>query len=253
MADQTVGGAAATATQRDEILAAARDGDVTKLESRLEYLDSKKIDISQLVEESINQALTVKKWGVVSYLAGYLNDIASGETSGGAGHSPPRDDAGSLTDFIVETPGKNKEDAESLADFIVETKIPPIVINVPLVPDETHPAPIDEGELVLPERTAQIEISFPLKTPEIFSIQPPGGLGFTKADLAAAILKLYQKIYQEEEETSTVDVATIPGMSHRNRTNGKHGIWGYFIDDLWLENVAYDATRRLHIPAVRAS
>ena len=64
--------------------------------------------------------------------------------------------------------------------------------------------------------------------------------GFTKKQLLSEVRKNYVALYAEEEATATVK--TIPlekrtGMINRNQTNGKYGVWGHDIADLYLSGI----------------
>jgi hypothetical protein len=61
-------------------------------------------------------------------------------------------------------------------------------------------------------------------------------------ELAWIIAKAYQKIYREEDKTSSIKADKAkPGMNNRNKTNGTYGIWGHDFKDLYLEHISiYD-------------
>jgi hypothetical protein len=62
--------------------------------------------------------------------------------------------------------------------------------------------------------------------------------GFTREDFLAAVREGYEKIYEEERETSSIpEGQASPELLNRNRTNGKHGIWGHDLGDLSLDSV----------------
>lgn len=46
----------------------------------------------------------------------------------------------------------------------------------------------------------------------------------------------YEQIYREEEQDAG-DPGNIPGMLNRASSNGRHGIWGHVIDDLYFEGI----------------
>lgn len=62
------------------------------------------------------------------------------------------------------------------------------------------------------------------------------------------VLKLaaadYTKIYEEENASSAIPEGYIPGMYNRVSTNGKHGIWGHVLGDLFFEGVEIDEEKR---------
>ena len=55
-----------------------------------------------------------------------------------------------------------------------------------------------------------------------------------------AIQEKYKQVYKEEEEsaaTKTIPMNSREGLSNRNETNGKYGIWGHDLTDLYLTDV----------------
>jgi len=47
----------------------------------------------------------------------------------------------------------------------------------------------------------------------------------------------YERIYQEEDEDVGRSTGMIPGMLNRQRSDGRWGIWGHVIDDLFFEAI----------------
>ena len=97
---------------------------------------------------------------------------------------------------------------------------------------------IDATEVVIKEHKITVQIDYPLNKPYSFELSSANG--FTRAQLIQAIIDNYNKIYQEEEATAivkTVPLKERKGMSNRNETNGKYGIWGHDIDDLSLSEI----------------
>jgi hypothetical protein len=94
-------------------------------------------------------------------------------------------------------------------------------------------------EIVLDFKEVELEIDYPLN--EIYR----GKLttlnkGFTRKELITEISKRYHQIYEEEEATATTK--TIPrekreGLINRNETDGKYGIWGHDLSDLFMTGI----------------
>lgn len=84
--------------------------------------------------------------------------------------------------------------------------------------------------------TGKMLIDYPLNKPAVFEIESATSIGV----IISSIGEAYRKIYNEEEETSSLNV-TPPeerGMClNRNRTNGRYGIWGHDIEDLYIEGI----------------
>lgn len=99
----------------------------------------------------------------------------------------------------------------------------------------------DPDEIVIAEEKIKIKFSYPLSDTVVFEEKAPNGVaGFTRYHLAKAICDRYRQIYDEEEASSAVPAANIPGMLNRCQTDGKYGIWGHSIEDLLLVDVTFD-------------
>jgi hypothetical protein len=111
----------------------------------------------------------------------------------------------------------------------------------------------DPDELVLPGGEYLLVIDYPVANPVEIPVKPEDPRGYTRAGIVREVSRAYRRLYEEEEETSTVKV--IPpearkGTFNRNETDGKHGIWGHDLRDLavvkvWLEE--RDGKRRLRL------
>ena len=74
----------------------------------------------------------------------------------------------------------------------------------------------------------------------IYEEKAPNGAFFTRADLARAVSARYNAIYAEEEKSTEIKPGFIGCSLNRNRTNGRYGIWGHYIEDLLLTKVEHD-------------
>ena len=88
-------------------------------------------------------------------------------------------------------------------------------------------------------------LDYPLDDDYEFKIYPDDKRGFTRGHLIREVKRHYDKVYAEEEETSTVPVDNIPGMQNRVTTDGNYGVWGHDIGDLALHTVNYNRMRNL--------
>ncbi len=91
---------------------------------------------------------------------------------------------------------------------------------------------------MLHQQKITVIIDYPLTHEYRFTLNSANG--FTREFLLKEISKAYYIIYEEEEKTATVK--TIPlkqrtGMHNRNQTNGKYGIWGHDINDLYPDEI----------------
>lgn len=93
---------------------------------------------------------------------------------------------------------------------------------------------------------------YPLSQPAEFKHTLPPQMGLEEFLVLAK--EDYQRIYKEEDETTTVpaknsQTVNIGGktleLMNRTRTTGKHGIWGHVIGDLYFERVYVDIDNRI--------
>ena len=96
---------------------------------------------------------------------------------------------------------------------------------------------IAADEVVINEREITIVFTYPLSGDFSFAFKSASEAGFTRKELSELIMQTYHKIYDEEEQTSSVTAGHIAGMLNRNQTSGKYGIWGHDICDLMLHSM----------------
>ena len=103
---------------------------------------------------------------------------------------------------------------------------------------------VKPDEVVIPQKTVNLIIDYPLKKPANIVLSNPNG--FTRKDLILEISKQYHKIYSEEEasaKTKTIPPDQRTGLINRNETDGKYGIWGHDLSDLDLSAVEVHQTK----------
>lgn len=88
-------------------------------------------------------------------------------------------------------------------------------------------------------------LDYPLDDDYEFRIYPDDERGFTRGHIIREIKRTYDKVYAEEEETSTVPVGNIPGLLNRDFTDGNYGVWGHDLSDLGLHTVSYNPARNV--------
>ncbi len=95
----------------------------------------------------------------------------------------------------------------------------------------------DLDRLVDVRKAVPVEFSYPLAKPHIAELTAERP--WTANVLIDAIAKHYAEIYKEEAETATLPTEPAPGAALMNRpmTDGKYGIWGHTLDDLFLEGM----------------
>ena len=79
----------------------------------------------------------------------------------------------------------------------------------------------------------RIEFNYPLSATHTFEFHKKGG--FTNMDFVRAVCKKYKEIYAEEDKSMSGKERYIPGMFNRQTSDGKYGIWGHVLGDLFLE------------------
>jgi hypothetical protein len=103
-------------------------------------------------------------------------------------------------------------------------------------------------EIVLDFKDVELEIDYPLN--EIYRGKLTSNKGFTRKELITEISKRYHQIYEEEE--ATAKTKTIPrekrkGLINRNDTDGKYGIWGHDLSDLFMTGIDVYKTKEGNI------
>jgi hypothetical protein len=93
-------------------------------------------------------------------------------------------------------------------------------------------------EVVIHAPSIRIVADYPFSREFEFEVTPGDGrTEFTRAALARAVADLYQRIYDEEDETAGGPTPNIPGLLNRGRSEGTYGIWGHDLGDLVLHTV----------------
>jgi hypothetical protein len=91
---------------------------------------------------------------------------------------------------------------------------------------------VGADDLVEPRETIALILDYPLSQAVEMVVTCPGG--FTRKAFAQAVLDSYRRIYAEEA-ADVGDPGLASGLLNRARSNGRHGIWGHDIEDLFLE------------------
>lgn len=96
---------------------------------------------------------------------------------------------------------------------------------------------IDPDEIIIPDEKITLRITYPLSVKLIYEYEQKGG--FSRKDLFRIIYEAYKKIYDEEQE-QVGDPGTYERLYNRRKSDGPYGIWGHYLDDLYLEFIRYD-------------
>lgn len=92
-------------------------------------------------------------------------------------------------------------------------------------------------KIVILEDKISINFRYPLSVQVAFEFENKGG--FTRMDLFRCIYEGYKKIY-DEEKAEVGDPGTYDRLYNRRKSEGKYGIWGHYLDDLWVEGILYN-------------
>jgi len=111
----------------------------------------------------------------------------------------------------------------------------------------------DKFDVVIDKPRIRVVFSYPLEKEHIIELTPLfGAKNFTRVGLGKAVSVQYQRIYEEEEKTSSLREETYSNryencaLMNRAPTDGKWGIWGHVLDDLDLREVEYDEEKDLY-------
>ncbi len=109
------------------------------------------------------------------------------------------------------------------------------------------------NSIVVASNVLHIVVDYPVAGEWEFKVVSADPKGFTNADLARQISRVYHAMYDEEERTSIIKVVPMEQrkrLINRNKTNGKFGIWGHDIGDLVLHTVEIYQARDGKLTAV---
>ena len=125
-------------------------------------------------------------------------------------------------------------------DLRLDDDSTPTVINYNV--EEMRKRLVNPKEVVIKDEKIQILFSYPLTNKVMFTYEKKGG--FTRMDLFRLIYEGYEKIYDEEEK-KVGDPGPYEMLYNRKKSDGKYGIWGHQIADLWIEILFYDLTKKI--------
>lgn len=91
--------------------------------------------------------------------------------------------------------------------------------------------------------SGKVYITYPLSVIveiEVKEVETVGGLLWL-------IAKAYREIYKEEEDAYKKQVKRPTNSLNREKSNGKYGIWGHFLEELIFEGVEIHDNGTIHI------
>ncbi len=99
------------------------------------------------------------------------------------------------------------------------------------------------NEIIIEDETIKIEFTYPLSVRVEFEYNKKGG--FSRMDLWRCIYEGYKKIY-DAEEADAGDPGNAPNLLNRGRSDGRYGVWGHSIGELYIEQINYNTrTKRI--------
>ena len=81
--------------------------------------------------------------------------------------------------------------------------------------------------------TIEVEFEYPLAKPARVIFKAANG--FSRQTFFNEVRETYRHIYKQEALTTTIAPSRLAGMGNRNTTDGRYGIWGHVLGDLYLE------------------
>lgn len=99
----------------------------------------------------------------------------------------------------------------------------------------------DSEDLVIKDEMVKILFQYPLTNEILVEFENSGG--FTRMDIFRCIYEGYKSIY-EEEEKEVGDPGNAPNLMNRARSYGKYGIWGHYMEELYIEGVLYNKSSK---------
>ena len=99
---------------------------------------------------------------------------------------------------------------------------------------------LDSEEIVVPRQDFAINYTYPLSKAFKFEHHTDNLGGFTRREISVQIMERYHKIYLEETEDVGKETGNIDGILNRQTSNGRYGIWGHCIEDLYLHSLYLD-------------
>lgn len=97
-------------------------------------------------------------------------------------------------------------------------------------------------EIVINETEILLRVTYPLIRPA--QVKLKRSTGFTRRQLVESIYKCYKKVYAQEDASKTTIISSDK-VYNRGETNGKYGIWGHCMDNLFIEGIEYQPDKKL--------
>lgn len=108
---------------------------------------------------------------------------------------------------------------------------------------------LEPDEIVIHKKKIRIKFDYPIDSEPVFLLEAPAGsAGFSRAQLAYTVSKIYQYIYEDEDKSSQTIQKNpgLPNLVNRGTSDGRYGIWGHSLGDLDLGSVSYNPAEDLY-------
>lgn len=102
---------------------------------------------------------------------------------------------------------------------------------------------LEPDEIVIHKKKIRIKFDYPIGSEPVFLLEAPtGSAGFSRAQIAYTVSKIYQYIYEEEDNSSqtTQKNPGLPNLENRGSSDGRYGIWGHSLGDLDLGSMSFN-------------
>ena len=106
---------------------------------------------------------------------------------------------------------------------------------------------INPEEIIITDEKITIRITYPISVEVVHEYEQKGG--FSRKDLFRYIYEAYKEIY-DEEERAVGDPGTYERLYNRRESNGPYGIWGHYLEELFLEFIRFDSKTKTIHPAI---
>ncbi len=101
---------------------------------------------------------------------------------------------------------------------------------------------IDADAIMIQDTKISISFTYPLSVEVMVECEKEGG--FSRMDLFKLIYENY-KMFYEEENTEVGDPGIYGKLYNRKKSEGKYGIWGHYLEELYIESLSYDAENKI--------
>ena len=148
-----------------------------------------------------------------------------------------------ISKYPIENDRQKDRDGYIMYFLDMEDHGTPLVVDY--ANEELRNRIINPDEIIIPDEKITLRITYPLSVKVNYEREHKGG--YSRKLLFEWIYQAYKKIY-EEEERQVGDPGTYEMLYNRKNSEGRYGIWGHYMNDLYLEFIRYDPkTKIIHL------